>query len=204
MRLKIKKTGKFKHSKKYIKLINDASVYDVAIDSPTTFASNLSAKGNNDIYLKREDLQPIFSFKNRGAYNKISNLSEKQQSLGIIAASAGNHAQGVALACKRLKIKCNIVMPVTAPENKINSVKRLGAKITLHGENLAEALVKADEISKKYNYTFVHPFDDPYTIAGQGTIGKEILQDDIKYDAIFVPVGGGWVASRYICLDQTK
>ena len=191
MRLKIKKTGKFKHSKKYIKLINNASVYDVAIDSPTTFASNLSAKENNDIYLKREDLQPIFSFKNRGAYNKISNLSEKQRSLGIIAASAGNHAQGVALACKRLKIKCNIVMPVTAPENKINSVKRLGAKITLHGENLAEALVKADEISKKYNYTFVHPFDDPYTIAGQGTIGKEILQDDIKYDAIFVPVGGG-------------
>ena len=109
MRLKIKKTGKFKHSKKYIKLINNASVYDVAIDSPTTFASNLSAKGNNDIYLKREDLQPIFSFKNRGAYNKISNLSEKQRSLGIIAASAGNHAQGVALACKKLNIKLSLI-----------------------------------------------------------------------------------------------
>ena len=166
-------------------------MYDVAIDSPTTFAANLSAKEQNDIYLKREDLQPIFSFKNRGAYNKISNLSEEQRSSGIIAASAGNHAQGVALACKRLNINCNIVMPVTAPENKLNSVKRLGAKITLHGENLAKALVKADEISKKHNYTFVHPFDDPYTIAGQGTIGKEILEDGIKYDAIFVPVGGG-------------
>ena len=191
MRLKIKKTGKFKNSRKYLKLINEASVYDVAIDSPTTFAANLSAKEQNDIYLKREDLQPIFSFKNRGAYNKISNLSEEQRSSGIIAASAGNHAQGVALACKRLNINCNIVMPVTAPENKLNSVKRLGAKITLHGENLAKALVKADEISKKHNYTFVHPFDDPYTIAGQGTIGKEILEDGIKYDAIFVPVGGG-------------
>ena len=111
LRLKIKNTGKFKYSKKYLKLINDASVYDVAIDSPTTFATNLSAKEKNDIYLKREDLQPIFSFKNRGAYNKIFNLSEKQRSSGIIAASAGNHAQGVALACKKLNIKCNIVIP---------------------------------------------------------------------------------------------
>ena len=102
MRLKIKKTGKFKNSKKYLKLINEASVYDVAIDSPTTHAINLSLKGKNNIYLKREDLQPIFSFKNRGAYNKIINLSEKQKSFGIIAASAGNHAQGVALACSRL------------------------------------------------------------------------------------------------------
>ena len=146
MRLKIKKTGNFKNSKKYLKLIESASVYDVAIDSPTTHAANLSIKENNNIYLKREDLQPIFSFKNRGAYNKIVNLSEKQKSLGIIAASAGNHAQGVALACKKLKLSCNIIMPVTAPENKINAVKRLGAKITLHGENLADALVEADKV----------------------------------------------------------
>ena len=191
MRLKIKKTGKFTYSKKYIKLINEASVYDVAFNTPTTHAVNLSLKEKNDIYLKREDLQPIFSFKNRGAYNKIFNLSDKQKSLGIIAASAGNHAQGVALACKILNINCNIVMPLTAPENKLNSVKRLGAKITLYGENLAEALVKADEICKKHKYTFVHPYDDPFTIAGQGTIGKEILEDGINYDAIFVPVGGG-------------
>ena len=192
MRLKIKKTGNFKNSKKYLKLIPEASVvYDVAIDSPTTHAVNLSIKENNNIYLKREDLQPIFSFKNRGAYNKIVNLSDNKKSLGIIAASAGNHAQGVALACKKLKINCNIVMPVTAPENKLNNVKRLGAKVTLHGENLADALVKAAKISKQNKYTFVHPFDDPFTIAGQGTIGKEILDDEIDYDVIFVPVGGG-------------
>ena len=191
MRLKINKTGKFKYSKKYLKLIDRASVYDVAIDTPTTHAINLSIKENNNIFLKREDLQPIFSFKNRGAYNKIVNLSEKKKALGIIAASAGNHAQGVALACKKLKLKCNIVMPVTAPENKLNAVKRLGAKVTLYGENLAEALVKAAEISKKFKYTFVHPFDDQYTIAGQGTVGREILEDGIDYNAIFVPVGGG-------------
>jgi len=191
LRLKINKTGKFKYSKKYLKLIDRASVYDVAIDSPTTHAINLSIKENNNIFLKREDLQPIFSFKNRGAYNKIVNLSEKKKALGIIAASAGNHAQGVALACKKLKLKCNIVMPVTAPENKLNAVKRLGAKVTLYGENLAEALVKAAEISKKFKYTFVHPFDDQYTIAGQGTVGREILEDGIDYNAIFVPVGGG-------------
>ena len=191
MRLKINKTGKFKYSKKYLKLIDRASVYDVAIDSPTTHAINLSIKENNNIFLKREDLQPIFSFKNRGAYNKIVNLSEKKKALGIIAASAGNHAQGVALACKKLKLKCNIVMPVTAPENKLNAVKRLGAKVTLYGENLAEALIKAAEISKKFKYTFVHPFDDQYTIAGQGTVGREILEDGIDYNAIFVPVGGG-------------
>ena len=191
MRLKIKKTGTYKYSKKYLKLIEEASVYDVAIDSPTTHASNLSIKEKNNIYLKREDLQPIFSFKNRGAYNKIFNLSEEKKSLGIIAASAGNHAQGVALACKHLGLNCNIVMPVTAPENKLNAVKRLGAKVTLFGENLAHALTKAKEISEKHRYTFVHPFDDKYTIAGQGTVGKEILTDGINYDFIFVPVGGG-------------
>ena len=193
MILKIKKTGNFRHSKKYLKMIEEASVYDVAIDSPTTHAINLSAKENNNIFLKREDMQPIFSFKNRGAYNKIVNLSEEKKLSGIIAASAGNHAQGVALACKKLKLKCNIVMPVTAPENKLNAVKRLGAKVTLYGENLAEALIKAAEISKKHKYTFVHPFDDKYTIAGQGTIGKEILEDGIDYDAIFIPVGGGGI-----------
>ena len=142
--------------KAYNESIRASNVYDVAEVTPITKATSLSKQLKNNIFLKREDLQPVFSFKVRGAYNKISNLSEEQRSSGIIAASAGNHAQGVALACKRLNINCNIVMPVTAPENKINSVKRLGAKITLHGENLAEALVKADEISKKHNYTFVH------------------------------------------------
>ena len=191
MRIKIKKARGYSNSKKYIKLINNASIYDVAINSPTTHAVSLSLKEKNNIFLKREDLQPIFSFKNRGAYNKIFNLSEQEKSAGIIAASAGNHAQGVALACKKLKIKCNIVMPVTAPENKIKAVRRLKAKVTLYGENLSHALKKANEIAKENKYTFVHPFDDPYTIAGQGTVGKEILQDDINYDVIFVPVGGG-------------
>ena len=172
-------------------MINEASVYDVSINSPTTYAANLSMKEGNEIYLKREDLQPIFSFKNRGAFNKIINLSEDKKSRGIIAASAGNHAQGVALACRKLKIKCTIVMPVTAPENKLNAVKRLGAKIILHGENLGDALAHADKINKKNKYTFVHPFDDPFTIAGQGTVGREILEDEIDYDAVFVPVGGG-------------
>ncbi len=172
-------------------MIDEASVYDVSINSPTTHAVNLSMKEGNEIFLKREDLQPIFSFKNRGAYNKIVNLSEEKKSKGIIAASAGNHAQGVALACKKLKIKCTIVMPITAPENKLNAVKRLGAKVILHGENLGDALSKADKINKRHEYTFVHPFDDPYTIAGQGTVGREILEDGIDYDAVFVPVGGG-------------
>ncbi len=191
MRQKIKKTGTFTHSKKYLNLIEDARVYDVAINSPTTYAANLSVKEENNIYLKREDLQPIFSFKNRGAYNKIFHLSDKKKSRGIIAASAGNHAQGVALACKKLGIKCHIIMPLTAAENKINAVRRLGAKLKLYGENVAESLEKANQICKEKKYTFVHPFDDPHTIAGQGTIGREILDDETNYDALFIPVGGG-------------
>ncbi len=191
MRLKINKKGNFKFSKKYIKLINDASVYDVAIKTPITFAPNLTAKEGNNIFLKREDLQPIFSFKNRGAFNRIINLSDKQKSHGIIAASAGNHAQGVALACRKLKIPCHIVMPLTVPENKLNAVKRHRAKVLLYGENLADALKKAKRICDEKEFTFVHPFDDPLTIAGQGTIGKEILEDDLVYDTVFVPVGGG-------------
>ena len=193
MRLKIKKTGSFKNSIKYIKLIENASVYDVAVNTPITFAPNLSAKEKNKIYLKREDLQPIFSFKNRGAYNKIVNLSSDQQKKGVITASAGNHAQGVASACKKLKINCTIVMPITTPEIKIKDVKRFGAKIIQYGDDVNSALEKAKSISKKRQLAFVHPFDDPYTIAGQGTIGKEILEDNNNFDAIFVPVGGGGI-----------
>jgi len=193
LRLKIKKTGSFKNSIKYIKLIENASVYDVAVNTPITFAPNLSAKEKNKIYLKREDLQPIFSFKNRGAYNKIVNLSSDQQKRGVIAASAGNHAQGVASACKKLKINCTIVMPITTPEIKIKDVKRFGAKIIQYGDDVNSALEKAKSISKKRQLAFVHPFDDPYTIAGQGTIGKEILENNNNFDAIFVPVGGGGI-----------
>ena len=193
MRLKIKKTGSFKNSKRYRKLIEDASVYDVAINSPITFAPNLSLKEKNKIFLKREDLQPIFSFKNRGAYNKIINLSDSEKKRGVIAASAGNHAQGVASACKKLRIDCIIVMPITTPEIKIKDVKRFGAKIIQYGDNVDAALKEAKAIAKEKKLTFVHPFDDPYTIAGQGTIGKEILEDDNHYDAVFVPVGGGGI-----------
>ena len=180
-----------KKSRKYVNKINNSRVYDVAIRSPITKAENLSSNLKNKIFLKREDLQPTHSFKIRGAYNKISHLVNKDNVNHIVTASAGNHAQGFAFSCKKLKIKCNIVMPVTAPENKIKAVRRLKAKVTLYGENLSHALKKANEIAKENKYTFVHPFDDPYTIAGQGTVGKEILQDDINYDVIFVPVGGG-------------
>ena len=191
MRIKIKKTGSFKHSAKYLKLIEDAKVYDVALKTPITFAPNISQKEKNKIYLKREDLQPVFSFKNRGAYNKIINLNDKQKRSGVIAASAGNHAQGVAVSCKSLKIECLIVMPVTTPEIKVKAVKRHGAKILLHGDNYDAAVKEAKKISQKEGYAFVHPFDDKYTIAGQGTVGKEILDSEDNYDVIFVPVGGG-------------
>jgi len=191
LRIKIKKTGSFKHSAKYLKLIEDATVYDVALKTPITFAPNISQKEKNKIYLKREDLQPVFSFKNRGAYNKIINLSSKQKGSGVIAASAGNHAQGVAVSCKALKISCLIVMPITTPEIKVKAVKRHGAKILLHGDNYDAAVKEAKEIGKKEGYAFVHPFDDKYTIAGQGTVGKEILESEENYDVIFVPVGGG-------------
>lgn len=204
MRIKIKKTGSFKNSKRYLKLISNASIYDVAINTPITLAPNISSKEGNKIFLKREDLQPIFSFKNRGAYNKIINLSDSEKRRGVIAASAGNHAQGVASACKKLKIKCTIVMPITTPEIKIKDVKRFGAKIIQYGDNVDAALKEALSIAKKKKLSFVHPFDDPLTIAGQGTIGKEILEDDNDFDVIFVPVGGGgilagvsaWVAQK--------
>ena len=164
MRLKIKKTGSFKNSKKYIKLIEDASVYDVAINSPITFAPNLSLKEKNKIFLKREDLQPIFSLKNRGAYNKIINLSDSEKKRGVIAASAGNHAQGVASACKKLKIKCTIVMPITTPEIKIKDVKRFGAKIIQHGDDVNTALHQAKSLSKKKKLTFfIHPLSFDYS-----------------------------------------
>ena len=165
MRHKIKKVPSRFHADKCIQLIDSANVYDVAIKTPTTFANNLSTKLENDIFLKREDLQPIFSFKNRGAYNKISNLTPSQKKGGVIAASAGNHAQGVANAAKRLRISCEIVMPATAPELKIKAVKKFGAKVVLHGNNFNEALKKAKAIAISKNKEFIDAFDDPYTIA---------------------------------------
>ena len=200
MRLKIKKSGSYKFSKKYLDLIAESKVYDVADQTPITFAGNLSSKLRNEVYLKREDMQPIFSFKIRGAYNKIANLSKQQQKRGVMTASAGNHAQGVANACKKLKVPCFIVMPVTTPEIKVKSVKRFGSKVLLHGDNFDQASKKAIQMAKEQKLEFIEAFDDPLTIAGQGTVGKEILDLDKNLDVIFVPVGGGAVSYTHLTL----
>jgi len=177
------------------KLIEDilkARVYDVALETPLEKAYKLSARLGNDVLLKREDLQPVFSFKLRGAYNKIRQLAPRQRANGIIAASAGNHAQGVALSCKKLGIKSNIFMPKTTPKIKVDSVRALGAKVTLVGDSYDEANLNAKEYARKNQMAFIPPYDDKQVIAGQGTIAMEILrQADGMPDAIFVPVGGG-------------
>lgn len=178
---------------RYIEKILKAKVYDVAIESPLDVMANLSNRFGNNILLKREDLQPVFSFKLRGAYNKIANLPDAAKRNGVITASAGNHAQGVALAAQRLGIRALIVMPKTTPDIKIHSVRNFGANIILHGDAYDEAYQHALELSKRDLMTFVHPYDDPDVIAGQGTIAMEILRQagGDSLHAIFVPVGGG-------------
>lgn len=181
---------------KYIKKILEANVYDVAEETPLGPASNLSDRLHNQVWLKREDLQPVFSFKLRGAYNKISKLSDAARHKGVIAASAGNHAQGVALAAARLGIRAVIVMGENTPEIKVRAVSRLGAEVVLHGDSYDAAYEHAMELVKKKGYTFIHPFDDPDVIAGQGTVGMEILRQHTgPLDSIFVPVGGGGLIS---------
>ena len=181
-----------KKSKKYVNKIRSTDVYDVAQVSPITKAVGLSSQYENNILLKREDMQSIFSFKLRGAYNKLSKLYKKGINKPVIAASAGNHAQGVAFASSKLGLKATIIMPVTTPSIKINSVKRFGAKVILHGDNFDEAFKFAKNLTKKKEATFIHPYDDSDVIAGQGTIGMEILDAlDSKVHAVFVPVGGG-------------
>lgn len=176
----------------YLDRIRAASVYDVAIESPLELARNLSDRLKNHIWLKREDLQPVFSFKLRGAYNKISALSDAELSNGVICSSAGNHAQGVALAAQRRGVRAVIVMPVTTPTIKIRAVRALGGEVILHGDNYDEAYARAREIEASDSLVFIHPFDDPDVIAGQGTIAAEILdQASEDIDAIFVPIGGG-------------
>ncbi|MFA6052622.1 MAG: threonine ammonia-lyase, biosynthetic [Methylobacter sp.] len=178
--------------KKYIEKILRAKVYDVAIETPLDFAPSLSERLANSVYLKREDLQPVFSFKLRGAYNKMSLLDEQSRAKGVIAASAGNHAQGVALSAKKLGIKALIVMPKTTPEIKVKSVKARGAKIVLFGDSYDEACAHAEELAAQKDMVFIHPYDDPDVIAGQGTVAMEILRQQTgNLDAIFVPVGGG-------------
>jgi threonine dehydratase len=176
----------------YIERILKARVYDVAIESPLEEAARLSRRLGNRVLLKREDLQPAFSFKLRGAYNRIANLSESSARRGVVCASAGNHAQGVALAARRRGVAAVVVMPQTTPYIKVQAVIDLGAEAVLHGDDYDSAFEHAARLARERNLVFVHPFDDPDVIAGQGTIGVEILrQTGGALDAIFVPVGGG-------------
>ncbi|MCG7372786.1 threonine ammonia-lyase, biosynthetic [Pseudomonas luteola] len=176
----------------YVKKMLASPVYDVAVETPLHPAHSLSERLGNRILLKREDLQPVFSFKIRGAYNKVAQLTDEEKARGVIAASAGNHAQGLALAAQKLGIKAVIVMPKTTPEIKIKAVRARGAKAVLHGDAFPEALAHALKLVEEKGYTFIHPYDDPDTIAGQGTVAMEILrQQPGQLDAIFVPVGGG-------------
>lgn len=176
----------------YIKKILSAPVYDAAVETPIDKAAILSKRLKNRILIKREDLQPVYSFKIRGAYNKMVQLTKDEKKNGVIAASAGNHAQGVAMAAVKLNIKATIVMPVTTPAIKVNSVKERGSKVILYGDTFNEAYLHAVEIKEREGLTFIHPYDDPDVIAGQGTIGMEILRRYSEIpDAVFVPVGGG-------------
>jgi threonine dehydratase len=181
---------------KYLKKILDARVYDVARETPLEFAPVLSSRTGNRVWIKREDLQPVFSFKCRGAYNKMAHLTAAQLKRGVICSSAGNHAQGVALGARKLGAKAVIVMPRTTPAIKVDAVRALGGKVVLHGDNYDAAYAHALELEAKHKLTFVHPYDDPEVIAGQGTVGLEILKEHTgKLDAIFVPIGGGGLIS---------
>ncbi len=175
-----------------IRKILTSRVYEAAVETPLEEAANLSAELNNRILLKREDLQPVFSFKLRGAYNKIANLSKVEKDNGVITASAGNHAQGVAFSAQKLGLKALIVMPLTTPQIKIDAVKAFGAKIVLHGDNYSEAADRCNEIQKQTGMTYIHPFDDKLVIAGQGTVADELLRQSAgNLNAVFVPIGGG-------------
>ncbi|MDP1520644.1 threonine ammonia-lyase, biosynthetic [Porticoccus litoralis] len=176
----------------YVKRILNARIYDLVVETPVDEASQLSERLGNQVLLKREDLQPVFSFKLRGAYNKMLCLSEEQLQKGVVAASAGNHAQGLAMASKKMGVKATIVMPSTTPQIKVNAVRARGARVVLHGETYDEASDYAQKLVKEKGMTYVHPFDDPDVIAGQGTIAMEILrQVSGPLDAVFIPVGGG-------------
>ncbi len=177
---------------KYLKKILTARVYDIARETPLDYAPILSHRLRNHVWLKREDEQPVFSFKCRGAYNKMASLTSGDLKKGVITASAGNHAQGVALAAERLGARAVIVMPRTTPQIKVDAVRNLGGRVVLHGDNYDAAYSHARTLERQSRLTFVHPYDDPEVIAGQGTIGFEILkQHDHDLYAVFVPVGGG-------------
>lgn len=176
----------------YVKKILTSRVYEVAIETPLQQAHHLSERLRNQILLKREDLQPVYSFKIRGAYNKVAQLTEEEKARGVIAASAGNHAQGLAYSAKVMGIKAAIVMPRTTPELKVQGVQARGGKVILHGDAFPDALAYTLKLVEEKGYTYIPPYDDPDVIAGQGTIAMEILRQHLgPLDAIFVPVGGG-------------
>ncbi|MEI7786595.1 MAG: threonine ammonia-lyase, biosynthetic [Betaproteobacteria bacterium] len=183
----------------YLKKILTARVYDVAVESPLEVARNLSERLGHTVLLKREDQQPVFSFKLRGAYNKMAHLSPAQLKKGVICASAGNHAQGVALSARKLGTRALVVMPVTTPQLKVDAVRALGGEVVLHGDSYSDAYAHALELERKKGLTFVHPFDDPDVIAGQGTIAMEVLRQiqntGDRLDAVFVAIGGGGLIS---------
>ncbi len=194
----------------YVEKILAARVYDVAIESPLEPMTRLSQRLNNSIWIKREDLQPVFSFKLRGAYNRMQYLNEAEKQNGVVAASAGNHAQGVALAANRLGISATIVMPTTTPKIKVEAVRNYGAEIVLTGDSYDEACAHALTLTEQEGRVFIHPYDDPEVIAGQGTVAMEIVrQHSEPLDAIFIPVGGGGLIAgiaSYIkyCWPETK
>lgn len=179
----------------YLRAVLCSPVYDVAQVTPLQAMGKLSARLNNTVLVKREDRQPVHSFKLRGAHAMIAGLNDSQKANGVIAASAGNHAQGVALSASGLGIRSLIVMPLTTPDIKVDAVRGFGGEVLLFGANFDEAKSKAIELAEKEGYTFIPPFDHPAVIAGQGTIGMELIQQDAHLDRIFVPVGGGGLAA---------
>lgn len=178
-----------------IKKILNARVYDVAIKSPLEYMPRLTKRIGNRVFLKREDLQPVFSFKLRGAYNRMAQLTEQEREAGVICASAGNHAQGVAFSARRMGIAATIVMPRSTPPIKVQAVQNLGGQVVLTGDTFDEAFAHAKKLEQEQGGIFIHPFDDGDVIAGQGTIGKEILEQQPDVSAVFVPVGGGGLAA---------
>ena len=179
----------------YIKMIDDATVYDVAIVTPLDYAAKLSGRIGHEILMKREDLQPVFSFKLRGAYNKISSLSNDELSRGVICSSAGNHAQGVALAANRKGVRAVVVMPTTAPPVKVDGSRRLGAEIVFEGTTSVERKLRAETIQREDGLAMVPPFDHQWIIAGQGTVGLEIVEEFEFVDVVVAPIGGGGLCS---------
>jgi len=188
----------------YLQAIEQARVYDVAIETPLQLAPKMSARLHNEVLFKREDMQPVFSFKLRGAYNKIAQLSAAERERGVICASAGNHAQGVALSAHKLGIEATIVMPKTTPEIKVRAVERMGGQVVLHGDSYSDASAHAARLCDESGKVFIHPYDDPLVIAGQGTIAEEMMrQYPGDLDAVFIPVGGGGlIAGMAVYLKQ--